>query len=776
MGRNQQPCALVLGMQMGTPKIPASLRFVSGSVVGLALGGIALPATAQTPPAAPEQLPPVTVSGDRAGDYKVDRASSPKQTAPLANTPQTVTVIPQAIMREQGARNLTEVLRNTPGISFNAGENGFSTSTNNFSMRGFDTSGSVFIDGFRDSGSYARDVFNVERVEVFKGPAADNGRGSAGGYINMVSKLPGLRNFYAGDISLGFDQYDTEWRKRATLDVNHRILDTAAVRLNLMVEDSGVAGREVAKKNSWGIAPSFAFGLGTDFRAFLSYEYVKQDDVPDWGIPGAAFKGLPTYNPLTAGMSRDNFFGLKSDFDKTNSHALLARFEHDISDGVTITNQTRFAYVDRDSRFTVPTGFVPGTLEATTSTQFYDRRNMSIGNQTNVAFKFDTAGLRHNFSTGLEFGREWSKANRRGTNNPGNTSIFDPDEDRAGGVSLPFTERNKVRIDTVALYAYDTVTINPQWEVTGGLRLEWYKVKIDSKTAAGASADLDGYDKSKFTAGAKIGVVYKPVETGSLYAAFGVAALPPGSYLSNPDISRTGENAYPGFVDGAKGITSFNYEAGAKWSFFGGRLATTVALFRSEKTGVPITGRDVGETADTLKGYGKQVVHGVEVGVAGEVSEGWKVFGGFVALDSRRHHSAYLDDVRRRGSPADYGTALRTDGDELAFTPQFTANLWTTYRFPIGLTIGGGLQHVGSSYLGRPDDANRIIPNSRFGKLPHYTLFHAMVAYEITENVDIRFNVYNIANKLHAVSSNWSGSRATIGTPRTFMISTGFKF
>ncbi|MET0263919.1 MAG: TonB-dependent receptor plug domain-containing protein, partial [Rariglobus sp.] len=138
-------------------------------------------------------------------DQGAPALSSPKFTAPLLDTPQTISVIPQSVFNQQGATNLTEVLRNTPGISFNAGENGFSTGAGNFSMRGFDASDSILIDGSRDQGNYLRDTFNVEQVEVAKGPAADNGRGSAGGYVNLVTKTPQAKSFIGGTASYGFD-------------------------------------------------------------------------------------------------------------------------------------------------------------------------------------------------------------------------------------------------------------------------------------------------------------------------------------------------------------------------------------------------------------------------------------------------------------------------------------------------------------------------------------------------------------------------------------------
>lgn len=714
---------------------------------------------------------PINVQGTTDGDYKVEEASSPKQTAPVLDTPQTVSIIPQEIIREQGARNLTEILKNTPGISFNAGENGFGTSANNFSLRGFDTSGNIFIDGSRDSGSYTRDAFNVENVEVFKGPAADNGRGGAGGYINIVTKTPGLQNFISGNVSYGFDEYDSEDRRRATFDVNQQIGANSAIRLNALVEDSGVAGREHAEANAWGFAPSIAFGLGTEFRTIFSYEHVERNDLPDWGVPGATIEGTAAYNPAVPAV-RDAFFGLSHDFDDVTTDALTARFEYDFTSGMTLSNQTRWAQVDRKSRFTMPTGFVAGPpLAITTATNFYDRTNDTLTNLSDLSMAFNTGSLKHNLSVGLELTREESEANRMGgaVPLPGNTSPVNPDPDRVGAAPFNVTATADVQVDTVALYAYDTVEFTPQWQVTGGVRAERYEVEINSSdaTVAGATA----YDDSDTLLGGKIGVVYKPVTNASVYASFGMSEQPHGSFLSNPDISRTGANTFPGFVAGAKPVTSYNYEIGTKWDVLNDRLSLTAALFYTEKKDVPIAAN-----ATTLLGYGEQIVQGLELGTAGKITEEWNVFGGLLLMDSERKHSAALDAALRAANPGDYGAVLRTSGDELAFTPKYTANLWTTYRFPVGLTIGGGAQYVGTSWLGRPDDALRIIPNGRFGKLPSYLVFNAMVAYELTQNIDVRLNIDNITDETYAQSTNWPGSRASLGAPRTFIVSTSFSF
>ncbi len=293
------------------------------------------------------------------------RASSPKLTAPLLDTPQTISVVPADVFNAQGAQTLTDVLRNTPGISFNAGENGFGTSNNNFSLRGFDTSGSIFIDGVRDSGNYARDVFNLEQVEVAKGPAADNGRGGLGGYVNLVSKTPQLGYFARGTASYGTDGTDADARLRGTVDINNQIGETSALRLNLLAKGGGVAGREHAGSDAFGIAPSLAFGLGTDTRVILAAQYLSQSGRPDWGVPGAMIEGTINHDPVAARADSDSFYGLASDYDENVTSSVLARIEHDFSPTLTLSNQTRWSSTTRDSGFTVPTGYVAADETAT---------------------------------------------------------------------------------------------------------------------------------------------------------------------------------------------------------------------------------------------------------------------------------------------------------------------------------------------------------------------------------------------------------------------------
>ncbi len=766
-------------------QMPGSIRVRPlAQAIMIACGGLAVLATGvvkaddqQTADGA-RRLDTVEVEG-----HAPAKAASSKFTAPLLDTPQTVSVITADVFNNQGAQNLTDVLRNTPGISFDAGENGFSTNNNNFSLRGFDTSGSVFIDGVRDSGNYPRDVFNIEQVEVAKGPAADNGRGGLGGYVNLVTKAPRLADFAQASVGFGTDSTDADHRARGTLDFNRQIGSGSAVRVNLLYQDSGVAGREHAQAESVGFAPSISFGLDGDTRVTLSGQYLDQSGRPDWGVPGALVSGTVNYHAAAAAADRDSFYGLASDFDDNKALSLSARIEHDFGNGFVLSNLLRWSDTERTALYTVPFGYDAATMDVTGQVQAYHRENDSINNLTNLTGSFQTGSLEHTVSAGLEISREGSDGLRYGTSNAPLTPVLAPDPHRAViGMPAP-TQSSHVDIDTVALYAYDTIKLSDQWQITGGLRGERYKVDIASRNIDGSSqGSADGYHVSDTTLSGKVGVVYKPVENGSLYASVGIATLPPGSFLSNPDLSRTGDNAFPGLVgqnnEAAKPQRAVNHEIGVKWNFFDDRLITTAAVFSTQRRSVAVSGADpdVAGSPNLLRGYGKQTVTGIELGLQGNLSEAWTVFAGAVFLDSEREHSQALDAARRAANPGDYGSFTTTIGDELAFTPKRSGNLWTTYAFDFGLTLGGGVQHVGESWAGRPDDADRFIPNGRYGKLPGYTVANLMASWAFNENIALRLNVDNVTDKFYATSGNWPMTRVFLGPSRAYLLSADFRF
>jgi catecholate siderophore receptor len=249
----------------------------------------------------------------------------------------------------------------------------------------------------------------------------------------------------------------------------------------------------------------------------------------------------------------------------------------------------------------------------------------------------------------------------------------------------------------------------------------------------------------------KLGLVYKPAHEGSVYISWGVAAQPPGTNnLSNDNGSRS--NATPGTTGqnspNADPQKSYNYETGLKWDFFERKLTTSLALFRSERSNISVAQ----DTNGVPTAYGDQTVQGVEVGVSGRVTGNWIVFGGFTMLDSENRNTA---------NPTQ-------DGSELNWTPEFSGNLWTTYRLPFGLTLGGGTQYSAESRVS--------LNNTSAGTLPAYWLVNAMAAYEVNRSLSLRLNVTNLADKHYARAINNNSNRAYFGEPRTFLFTAEYRF
>jgi catecholate siderophore receptor len=734
---------------------------------------------------------PITVIGQRPDGA----LTNPRATAPMVDLPLTVSVVPEEVFEQQGARDLTTILENTPGITFNAGENGFATGLGNFSMRGFDTSANIFIDGVRDSGNYSRDAYNIAQVEIIKGPAGDNGRGGAGGYVNIVTKTPFEAPSYRVTGSYGWDEYDSDARRRVSLDMNQPFSADAAGRINVLWEEGGVVGRDVAQRDTWAVAPSIAIGLGGDSRFVVALQHVEQRNTPDWGVPAALISGMSAYDPtLVSGVShdslRDVFYGLNTDFDDVDSSVALLRFERTLSETFDFSSQVRWSDTSRRAAYTLPSNYAAATDLVTTQRQGYARDNESLSWLNNLSGDFAMGPMQHRVAMGVEITRETSGALAYpGETNPGGATqpLASPDPNRAGVFATAPSQESKVTLDTIAAYFYDTIEFSPQWELTGGLRAESYRVDIAANVIGGGPLGVDGYSVEETTLSGRLGLVYKPAEHASLYGAVGVASLPPGSFLSNSDISREGDNAFPGYSAGlnsedADVQRSINYELGAKWNLFDQRLSLSAALFHTVRENVAITGRTGVLTTDpvSLQGYGEQIAEGFEISLIGQITDVWSIYAGALYMETERKHSAALDLYRCRANPGDYGlgsdpasctAADRTSGDELSFSPNLTANVWTTYALPFGVTIGGGVRYVGESFVGRPDDAERIIANDSANMLPDYWVADAMLEYAVSPHATLRLNVDNITDEFYAVSTNWSVRRVLLGPSRSFLLS-----
>ena len=751
----------------------AVARAVPPLTAAATLMALSLPGMAQTTD--PATLPPVQVQ-DSAESFKAEAVSSPKFTQPLVDTPQTITVIKKEVLQEQGATTLTEALRNTSGITFQMGENGNTATGDAVTMRGYDAAGSIFVDGVRDVGSITRDMFNTEAVEVIKGPSgADIGRSAPTGYINLVSKVPQASNFIAGSVGFGTDS-----QKRATVDFN-RVLNESgsmAFRLNAMIQDSGIPGRDDVKNKGWGIAPSIAFGLNTPTRVYVQYQHMNQRNRPDGGLPTT---GLPGYYlaQLAArggtGPQPDtsNYYGYLSDHDNVDADMLTARIEHDFSPTVKLTNITRWGRAKQDlvltgvfsSGLLTPDIWNPIGWQTRVLPQGKGQRNEILTNQTNVTAELMTGSVKHTLTGGVEVVREQqdnttmaavlnaSNGVRSGSSYLAYNSLYLPNVHRAFVPVLPTGATSDGQVTTVAAYLFDTIKFNEQWQLTGGLRYEHYRTSYHN-LAAPAANGLRTVNAAQSASDnlltGKIGLVYKPAPNGSIYAAYSTSATPPGSNFSFPS-STTAANVNNLSMDPQKAKT---IEVGTKWDVLDRRLSLAGAIFRT-------TNKNELARLDELTGemevYGKSRVQGFELSAVGQITPAWQVIASFTHLNTK-----ILE-----GTTSNTGASFR-------WTPENSASLWTSYRFPFGLTIGGGARYVSTQPRSTSNAA--ITPTTFFPAVPSYTVWDAMIGYEVNKNVSIQLNLYNLADKFYIARLNNAGNRYSMGTPRSAMLSANFRF
>ncbi|WP_343633763.1 catecholate siderophore receptor Fiu [Roseateles sp.] len=753
--------------------LAASLTFPIAHAADAADAAPADATTATASASGAPYLPQVKVEGKAQSDYKADKSASSKLTQPLLETPKTISVIKKEVLREQGAVSLTDALQNTPGITMQLGENGNTSAGDTFQMRGFSASTSTFVDGIRDLGAVTRDVFNLEQIEVVKGPAgADTGRGASAGYINLITKLPQIDNAIDGTISVG----DAS-RKRASVDVNQKVTDHTAVRLNAVWQDNGVPGRAAIERKTYGIAPSIAFGLNTPTRFFLYSQHVRQDGRPDGGLPAI---GWPAYSVATPAatasqldkdraaallvapkVDRDNYYGSLGDKEKVKADMVTAKLEMDLGGDTTVRNISRYGRTHMDRILTGIIGITAvdptnrDTWIIARSRQGVDQTNEILANQTSLNTSFLTGGLKHDLSTGIELMYERQDTlNFTTTGTIPAANLYNPNPNDALPMPVRNGSGNEGSTSTQAIYALDTLSVTDALKLTLGLRTEHYNVRTTTTALATTGTGLTA---TKFNAGKWItswnaAALYKLAENGTVYIAAANSLTPPGS--ANFVLSATGQQA--GTADAQE---TTNYEAGTKWDLLNKRLNVTAALYRSENDGVV----SVDPVTNLSTQGGKVRVQGIELAAVGQLTNFWQVTAGVQTMDAKALN-------QRSASTATNPNQVVTDG--VRWTPKWSATVWTSYQWN-DLTVAGGVRHIA--------DQKRVVTvaqpaSTGLAALPAYTVVDLMGAYRINKNLTMQLNVTNLFDKDYMSSLNNGGGRLVLGAPRavTLMANIGF--
>ncbi|NVZ55397.1 TonB-dependent siderophore receptor [Pseudomonas edaphica] len=773
----------------------------------LAAGSVAPTAWADAPAATPNDsvvsLPQIKVDGQEAtSTFKVDRVTSAKISQPLLDAPQSVTIVPQQVLKEQNAQTLQEVLRNVPGITFMSGEGNLGWG-DLFSIRGFSSEQSLTVDGVRDAGMSTRtDTFNLQQAEVFKGTGSiESGVSAVGGSVNLVSKEAHLGDANKVSAGIGTDSY-----RRLTADLNKQLTDTTAVRINLMKHYNQVADRDDVDYDRWGIATSFGFGLGTDTRFFVDTFYQKDTNTPDGGVPiqrGTDGHRMP-------GVKRSDWYGDSSLYTQENATtSLTARFEHDFdwhdahlrnqtrwerSDNFAVLSPARFFVADASGKKTCtgarcatlgytgvgPISQVPGST-VNAYTDYVNNSNTGHGilrggdfglskrytildNQTDFSFTFNTGSLQHAVVSGLEFYHETYGGLKRNAEVPAGDLLFNMNDPSHSFASTYVTKGEgdpRSVIDNAGVYAGDTVTLNEQWQVLGSLRYDNWR----AQTSQRGQADISSTDGA---VSGRVGAVYKPLPNGSIYVSYSEAAQPSalGASTNNQIYGASTTSNY----SPAKSKT---YEIGTKWDIAHDRLNVTAAIFRTELDNA--WEYQDGESAP-VRALPAKRVDGIELGLQGNITPHWTVYTGFSALKSTQ-------------------TKGINKGAEAKNVPDLTANLWTTYAVTDALSLSYGEQYVGRRRYSDNKDVGGLNNNSSYAngpsgvyaiytrdheKAPGYWLSNLAAQYKVNKDTTVNLNLNNVFNTFYysQVGASLDGFQlyGIPGAGRTLTASVDYEF
>jgi catecholate siderophore receptor len=634
----------------------------------------------------------------------------------LQNVPQSVTVVSQELMTAEANTRVADALKNVPGITLNAGEGAARGDTVN--LRGFSAFNDFFLDGIRDAAVYTRDIFDIDSVEVIKGPSATLfGRGSTGGAINQVSKAPTLSPLYSVTADLG-----TNHEYRATTDIDIPLGAATAFRINAMGESSDVADRDYVHNERWGVAPSLALGMGQDNSVVLAYLHQQENNVPDSGVPFVAGRPAP--------VPREFYYGLASDRQTTNDDIGTVRFKHEFNPDISIADTFRYARYEFNYQSNMP-NFGSSVPSATTPLDdiFVGRdapgssgTQTNLTNQTDLTARFTTGPTTQTLFAGVEFARQTNDLSRY--NNPFNqnnnwipeTPLLNPDATEPLPGIQPITSQQNTVAHSAAMYATDTIGITPYLDFVAGLRFDHFSADYVQYTwTTGAVLNLDHADN---VTSPRAALIFKPTPQQSYYLSYGTSFDPSAEALS-----LTTKTADLGPVK-AK-----TYEAGAKTNWLDGKLVTTAAVFRTEVDNAQ-TNDPENPTLTVLNG--DQRVDGLELGAQGYLTEHLEIIAGYTYLDGKTLSS---------GTTAFVGKALPN-------VARNAANLWAEYELTDAWEIGAGGNWLGA----------RFADSGEAATIPGYVVWNAMASYKLSRTVSLQLNVLNLTNKLYYDNSYYTSA------------------
>ena len=630
------------------------------------------------------ELDPILVTGKARGYAAVDSVTATKTDTPLLEVPQTVNVVTRAQIQDQAMQDLGAVLHYVPGVTVGQGEG----NRDQITLRGQNTTADFFLDGVRDDAQYFRGLYNLERVEVLKGPyALIFGRGGGGGIVNRVQKTPSTDGLFME----GRASANSFGAREFAADVNAPVSDRAAVRMNAVFENLD-NHRDFFGGERYAVNPYVAVELGAAWRAGLSLEHVHDDRVTDRGIPSIAGAPITGY--------RDRFFGVP-DINRTTLDADIAKLRLDgaVADNLHVSTTVLFG--DYDKRYTNvfangPASSPTGTVPLSAYTDAADRQNLLV--QGNLVWETRAGGIDHIIMFGLEYADQDSANQRR--NGVLSSASLDLANPVFPTVTFPSLSRDTVsNVRSASAYVQDQISLGERFEVVAGLRYDRFEI-----TGLDFMPDPDRpFARTDEKVSPRLGLIYKPQPDVSIYSSYSRSFLPRSGdqFLT---LSFTQQNLEP------EEFT--NHEVGAKWDIRPD-LNITAAVFRLDRTNA--TTPDPLNPTVTIN-VGATRTEGFELALTGRVMPNWQVSGGYSWQDARLQGN---DPVR------------------LGQTPKQQVGVWNRYDISRRLGLGLGVIHQSSQFAA-------IRTSATTTRLPSFTRVDAAVFYRVSDTVRMQLNIENL--------------------------------
>ena len=719
--------------------------------------------------AAQEALPTIDVSGDGQGQASPDNTLQStfggiaRIPGRVQDIPQTINVINQQTLQQQGVTTVDQALRNVPGVTASSGEGGGGQNGDQFRIRGFQAKSDVYVDGLRDFGGYIRDAFSIEQIQVLKGPASESfGYGTTGGAINLQQKTAKLGDFTDIEGVVGMGPLG-----RVVADINKQIGQTSALRIVGMYHDQDLVDRDHLFTDRWGFLGSLGFGLGTGTQLTLNYMHQSGHRRPDMGTPIALTSTNLVGRPLPEyGVPRNLFYGKNTDNDITSVDMFTARFKHDFNSWLTVTNDTRVAYYQRFFAQTATSCAAASCGDAVNAGNLnvvytpggpagFSQSTNGAQNITTVIAKFNTGFLRHELIAGVDVNNQNDDrtALENGIPKVGGP-ILSPVFIYPGHVYKNPLANNGIKQAesfNLGLFASDQIWLTEQFSLLGGARWDRFDSKYartGSTTVAGTTPGVfitpDLESKNEFVS-PKASAIWEPTKEQTYYVSWARSySNLAGQYVAMDNVAINNQTLQPEESD--------LWEAGLKYSMLNGKLGFTAAWFRVEKSNSIQTDPTSGDIVATNE---TQLVQGVELGLTGKITDQWDIQASY----------AYMDSEILSTTAANVANI----GHRVSFVPEHSASLWTTYdvapmlKLPGKMLLGGGLFFTGQYFTNSQSTA----------EIPDQITTNLLWSYEY-QKYRLALNVYNLFDDLTYDAA--FGNRAVVAAGRTITLTGGVRW